>query len=139
MSRSGETRLGLTDSQSAQTHPLECTLHYDDDDSYDCNDDNGHPQKNSPKYVRKEVLVGTIGARFEPPGEPEVRFWVSRSAQTRPLVCSVDDDRILVMTAIMKTVIFKRNLRRKSERSSCFERMSVRCDTLESPKWVSHA
>ena len=118
LSRSGETRLGLTDSQSAQTHPLECTLHYDDDDSHDCNDDNGHPQKNSPKYVRKEVLVGTIGARSEPPGEREVGFWVSRSAQTPPLVCSVDDDRILVMTAIIKTVIFKRNLRRKSERSS---------------------
>ena len=107
MSRSRETRLGLPDSQSAQTHPLECTVHYDDDDSYDCNDDNGHPQKNSPKYVRKEVLVGPIGARFEPPGEPEVGFRVSRSAQTPPLVCLVDDDRILLMTAIMKTVVFK--------------------------------
>ena len=118
MSRSGETRLGLTDRQSAQTHPLECSLHYDDDDSYDCNDDNGHPQKNSPKYVRKEVLVGTIAPVLNPPGEPEAGFWVSRSAQTPPLACSVDDDRILVMTAIMKTVIFERNLRRKSERSS---------------------
>ena len=118
MSRSGETRLGLTDRQSAQTHPLECTLHYDDDDSYDCNDDNGHPQKNSPTYVRKEVLVGTIGDRFEPPGESEVGFRVSRIAQTPPLVCSVDDDRILVMTAIMKAVIFKRNLQKKSEKSS---------------------
>ena len=110
--------MGLTDSQSDQTHPLECTLHYDDDDSHDCNDDSGHPQKNSPKYVRKEVLVGTIGPRFEPHGEPEVGFRVSRSAQTPPLVCSVDDDRILVMTAIMKTVVFKSILRRKSEKSS---------------------
>ena len=70
MSRSGETRLGLTDRQSAQTHPLECSLHYDDDDSYDCNDDNGHPQKNSPTYVRKEVLVGRMFIRFEAPERP---------------------------------------------------------------------
>ena len=67
MSRSGETRLGLTDSQSAQTHPLECTVHYDDDESHDSKDDNGHPQKNSPKYVRKEVLVGTIAPVLNPP------------------------------------------------------------------------
>ena len=58
------------------------------------------------------------GARFEPPGEPEVGFQGSISAQTPPLVCSVDDDRLLVMTAMMKTVIFKRILRRKSEKSS---------------------
>ena len=118
MSRSGETRLGLTDSQSDQTHPLLCTVHCDDDYGYDCNGDNGHTQKNSPKYVRKEVLVGPIGARFEPPGEPEVGFRVSRSAQTPPLVYLVDDDRILLMTAIMKTVVFKSILRRKSEKSS---------------------
>ena len=65
MSRSGETRLGLTDSQSAQTHPLECTVHYDGDDSHDCNDDNGHPQKNLPKYVQKEVLVGRMSIRCD--------------------------------------------------------------------------
>ena len=110
--------MGLTDSQSAQTHTLECAVHYDDDGSYDWNDDNGHPQKNSQKYVPEEVLVGTIGDRFEPSGEPEVGFLVSKSAKTPPLVCLVDDDRMHVMTATMKTVIFKRILGRKSEKSS---------------------
>ena len=44
---------------------------YDDDDDDDvdaCDVDNDHLQKNLPKYVRKEVLVGRMSIRFEAVG-----------------------------------------------------------------------
>ena len=73
--------MGLTDSQSAQKHPLVCVVHCCDDDSHDCNDDIGLSQRNSPKYVRKEVLVGRISARFEP---PEIsRIWERNTESVR--------------------------------------------------------
>ena len=66
MSRSGETRLGLTDSQSAQTHPLVCEVHYDDDDSHDCNDDIGHSQKNLPNTSEKRSSLEGLAHVLNP-------------------------------------------------------------------------
>ena len=68
--------MDFTCMKSAQNPSLILVLHDDTDSCDDCDHDNGHPQKNSPKDVQKEVLVG---------------------------------------------------------------RRSIRCDLLESPKWVSHA
>ena len=139
MSRSGETRSGLTDSQSAQTHPLECTVHRDDDDSYDWNDDNGHPQKNSPNYVRKEVLVGAIGARFEPHGEPEVGLICMKSAQTPSPILILHDDNDNCDDCDHDNGQPQKNLPKDVQKEVLIGRRSIRCYLLESPKCVSHA
>ena len=68
--------MGFTCLKSAQTPSLIPVLHDDNDHCDDCDHDNGPPQKNLPKDVQEEVIVG---------------------------------------------------------------RRSIRCDHLESPRWVSHA
>ena len=49
--------MGFTCMESAQTPSLTLVAYYDDDNVDDCDDDNGHLQKNLPKDVRKEFLV----------------------------------------------------------------------------------
>ena len=75
--------MGLTDSQSDQTHPLECTLHYDDDDSHDCNDDIGHSQKNSPNTSEKRSSLEGLAHVLNP---MESLKWVSGSAEVLKLL-----------------------------------------------------
>ena len=51
---------------------------YDDDDDDDvdaCDVDNDHLQKNRPKDVRKELLVGRMSIRFEAVGALQEPFW----------------------------------------------------------------
>ena len=57
--------MGFTCMESAQIPSLILVLYYDGDNVDDCDDHNGHLQKNLPKDVRKEVLVGGMSIRFE--------------------------------------------------------------------------
>ena len=50
--------MGFTCMKSFQTPSLRLVLYYDDDDVDDCDDYEGHLQKNLPKDVRKEVSLG---------------------------------------------------------------------------------
>ena len=57
--------MGFTCMKSAQIPSHIVLVYYDYDNVDDCDDDNGHLQKNLPKDVRKEVLVGGMSIRFE--------------------------------------------------------------------------
>ena len=68
--------MGFTWMKSAQTPTLILVLHDDNDNSDDCYHDNGHPQKNLPKDVHKEVLIGRRSIRCYLLESPK---WVSHA------------------------------------------------------------
>ena len=108
MSRSGETRLGLADSQSDQTHPLECTVHYDDDNVEECDGGNGHPLKNSPKDVREEFLVGGMTVRSDPLESLKRDSPAAKMLELLPLCVWHMMMMIALIIVLMAMVIFKR-------------------------------
>ena len=57
--------MGSTCMKSAQIPSLMLVMHCDDDNVDECEDDNGHLQKNFPKDVREEFLVGRMTVRCD--------------------------------------------------------------------------
>ena len=58
--------MGSTCMKSAQIPSLMLVMYCDDDNVDECEDDNGHLQKNFPKDVREEFLVGGMTVRSDP-------------------------------------------------------------------------
>ena len=81
--------MGSTCMKSAQIPSLMLVMYCDDDNVDECEDDNGHLQKNFPKDVREEFLVGRMTVRCD-----EVGHTIKTSAYIPPPVCTVhvDDD-----------------------------------------------
>ena len=78
--------------KSAQIPSLILSVYYGDDNVDDCDDYNGHLQKNLPEDVRKEFLFGRNSVRCDP---LESLKWVAPAAkllELPPHVCLVYDD-----------------------------------------------
>ena len=125
--------------KSAQIPSLILVVYYDDDSVDDCDDGNGHLLKNSPKDVREEFLVGRMTVRCDRPESPG---WVRPARQVLIYLLQYVWYMLLMMMMMIVMMImvnFKRICPKDFREEFLVGRMAVRCDPLESLKWVSRA
>ena len=110
--------MGFTCMKSAQIPSLILVVYYGDDNVDDCDDYNGHLQKNLPKDVRKEFLFGRMTVRCDRLESPE---WVRPARQVLIYLLQYVWCILLMMMMMIgmrMMVNFERICQKTSERSS---------------------